>query len=102
LYFWPAMLSMKLQRIGRKGQPSYRVVVAEARSKMISPPVEDLGSYNPFSKAFNVKADRVAYWLGTGVQATDTVHNLLVKQGVIEAKPRKMAMPAKKTEEAAA
>lgn len=79
------MLSIKLQRIGKKHQPSYRVVVAQARSKMAAPPVEDLGSFNPFSKAFSVKKDRVEYWMGKGAKPTVTAHNLLVKAGAIKA-----------------
>lgn len=89
------MLSLKLQRIGRRHQPAYRVVVAESRSKLIAPPIEDLGSYNPFTKALNVKADRVQHWISVGAQPTVTVHNLLAKGSVIDAKPRKIAMPAK-------
>lgn len=95
MYSAAAMLSLKLQRIGRRHQPAYRVVVAESRSKLIAPPIEDLGSYNPFTKAFNVKADRVTYWIGVGAQPTVTVHNLLAKNGVTDAKPRKIAMPPK-------
>ncbi len=89
------MLSLKLQRIGRRHQPAYRVVVAESRSKLIAPPIEDLGSYNPFTKALNVKADRVQYWVGVGAQPTVTVHNLLAKGGILDAKPIKLAMPPK-------
>ncbi len=80
------MLAIKLQRIGKKHQPSYRLVVAERRSKMISPPVEDLGSFDPFLKAVNFKKERVKYWLQVGARPTVTVHNLLVSQGVIEDK----------------
>ena len=68
------MLAIKLQRIGKKHQPSYRIVVAERRSKMAAPPVEDLGSYNPFTKAFAVKKDRVAHWMKMGAQPTVTAH----------------------------
>ncbi len=96
------MLSIKLQRIGRRHQPSYRVVVAESRSKLIAPPVEDLGSYNPFTKAFAVKGDRVTYWISKGAQATDSVHNLLAKNGIVSEKPRKLAMPPKDLEKIAA
>ncbi|MDE2019007.1 MAG: 30S ribosomal protein S16 [Patescibacteria group bacterium] len=76
------MLAIKLQRIGKKHQPSYRLVVAERRSKMAAPPVEDLGSYNPFNKAVTFKKERVAYWLGAGAQPTVTVNNLLAKEGI--------------------
>jgi small subunit ribosomal protein S16 len=77
------MLSIKLQRIGKKHQPSYRLVVAEARSKMAAPPVEDLGSYQPRTKAAAFKRERVSYWLGVGAQPTVSVHNLLVAQGIV-------------------
>jgi small subunit ribosomal protein S16 len=77
------MLAIKLQRIGKKHQPSYRLVVAMKRSKIAGPPVEDLGSYNPFTKTATVKKERISYWLGVGVQPTVTAHNLLVKEGVV-------------------
>jgi small subunit ribosomal protein S16 len=80
------MLAIKLQRIGKKHQPSYRLVVAVKKSKMIAPPVEDLGSYNSFVKAASFKKDRISYWIGVGAQPTTTVHNLLVAQGIISSK----------------
>ena len=87
------MLAIKLQRIGKKHQPSYRLVVAESRSKMAAPPVEDLGSYNPFTKAATFKKERVAHWVKMGAQPTVKVHNLLVGQGVITTPKIKVKMP---------
>ena len=87
------MLAIKLQRIGKKHQPSYRLVVAPARSKMAGPPVEDLGSYHPKTKAAAFKKERVFYWLGVGAQPTVSVHNLLVAQGVISAPKLAVKMP---------
>ena len=55
------MLKLRLKRGGRKGQPSYRVVVMEARSRRNGRPVENLGYYNPLSKEFLVNSDRVKY-----------------------------------------
>ncbi len=88
------MLAIKLQRIGRKHQPSYRLVVAEKRSKMIAPPVEDLGAYNAFTKKSTIDKERVSYWVGVGAQPTITVHNFLVKEGII--KGAKIAVKMKK------
>ncbi|HEY5220580.1 MAG TPA: 30S ribosomal protein S16 [Candidatus Paceibacterota bacterium] len=87
------MLAIKLQRIGKKHQPSYRVVVAEKRSKMLAPPVEDLGSYNPFTKATTVNKERVSHWVKMGAQPTVTAHNLLVKEGVITGTAIAVKMP---------
>jgi small subunit ribosomal protein S16 len=86
------MLAIKLQRIGKKHQPSYRLVVAPARSKMAGPPVEDLGSYHPATKATSFKKERISYWLGVGAQPTLTVHNLLVSQGVVTTPKRAVKM----------
>jgi small subunit ribosomal protein S16 len=88
------MLAIKLQRIGKKHQPSYRLVVAPKRSKMAGPPVEDLGSYNTFTKKSTINKERVSYWFGVGAQPTVTVHNFLVKEGII--KGTKIAIKMKK------
>ena len=98
------MLAIKLQRIGKKHKPAYRLVVAERRSKMIAPPVEDLGFYDPFTKAAGLKKERVLHWISVGAQPTITAHNLLVKQGIVLAKAKavKMKKPAAKTPEAVA
>lgn len=88
------MLAIKLQRIGKKHQPSYRVVVAEKRSKMAAPPVEDLGSYNPSTKTAMVKKERVLYWIKMGARPTITMHNLLVRNEVISVP--KLAVKMKK------
>jgi len=77
------MLAIKLQRVGRKHQPSYRLVVAEKRSKMAAPPVEDLGSYNSFTKTSTINKERISHWLQVGARPTTTVHNFLVKEGVL-------------------
>jgi small subunit ribosomal protein S16 len=89
------MLSLRLQRIGKKHQPSYRLVVAEKRSKLNSPPVEDLGSYNPFSKKASFNKERVLYWLKVGAQPTVTVHNLLVREGILNAPKIKINIKSK-------
>ncbi len=95
LYSVSAMLAIKLQRIGKKHQPSYRLVVAEKRSKLNAPPVEDLGSYNPSIKKANFVSDRVFHWIKMGAQPTATVHNLLVKEGVLNAPKMKIKVKAK-------
>lgn len=91
------MLAIRLQRIGKKHQPYFRIVVAERRSKLGGPPVEDLGSYNPSTKAVSAQKEKVAYWIKSGAKATPTVWNLLVKAGVVSG-PKiaiKMAKPKK-------
>ena len=95
------MTVLRLQRIGRKAQPSYRLVVANGRSKLNGPPIEDLGSYNVFTKKHGFKAERVKHWLSLGAKATVTVHNLLVKNGVINEKKIPIKMKIHKSGEKA-
>ncbi len=83
-YTIQVMLVLKLRRIGKKHQPAYRLVVTEKRTKLDGKYLDDLGWYNPRSKQHQFKKERVLHWLGHGAQKTDTVHNLLIKAGVIE------------------
>src|SRR3989344_1652402 len=94
------MLAIKLQRIGKKHRPSYRVVVAEKRSKMAAPPVEDLGSYSPFTKSIVVDKTRALYWIEKGARPTATVHNLLVRSGAISGPKRAISIKKKQSTEA--
>lgn len=96
------MLIIRFQRVGKKNQAIFRIVLAEkhrAASKKVN---EILGSYNPRGKQFNVKdPERVKYWLGQHVEVSATAHNLLVDKGFITA-PKKHAWTPKKKEQAAA
>lgn len=80
------MLVLKLQRVGKKHQASFRLVVGEKRTKLNGKQLEYLGWHNPHSHQSKLNKDRILHWLGVGAQKTDTVHNLLVNQGIIAAK----------------
>ena len=75
------MLKIKLSRYGKRGQPFYRIVVAEAKSKRDGKYVALLGTYNPLTQPAQVQLDRKQYrqWLTKGAQPTDTVRNLFKK-----------------------
>lgn len=78
---------MRLQRVGRKNDPSYRIVVTDKRTGPKSDKhVDRLGSYNPKMNHIQLDAAKAKEWLSKGVQPSDTVHNLLVSQKVIDAK----------------
>jgi small subunit ribosomal protein S16 len=94
------MLAIKLQRIGKKHQPSYRLVVAEKRSKLGGPPVEDLGAYDLRTKQLTAQKDRVAHWLTIGAQPTATVWNLLVSHNLASGKKIAVKMRKQKVVEA--
>jgi len=78
---------MRLQRVGRKNDPSYRIVVTDKRTGVKSDKhVDRLGSYNPKTKNFIIDADKAREWISKGVQPSDTMHNLLISKKVIEGK----------------
>ncbi len=75
------MLVIRLTRIGAKKQPTYRVVVTEARTPRDSREIERLGYYNPKTRPATLKVDRerVTHWLKAGAQPSATVKSLLKK-----------------------
>ena len=81
------MLMIRLQRIGRKNDPSFRVVVTDSkRGPKSGNNVEVLVSYNPHINVTQMKEDRVKHWMSKGAKVSDTVHNLLVSKKIIEGK----------------
>ena len=91
----PLMLMMRLQRVGRKNDPSFRIVVTDKRTGPKSDRhIDRLGSHNPKMNHVQLDAAKAKEWLSKGVQPSDTLHNILVGQGVIEAK-KKNVLPKK-------
>lgn len=83
------MLMIRFQRIGRTNDPAFRISVLEKeRAAKAGAIVEQVGTYNPKTKALTLNAESIKAWIGKGAQPTDSVHNLLVSQGVIEGKKR--------------
>jgi small subunit ribosomal protein S16 len=83
------MLMMRLQRVGRKNNPSYRIVVVDKRTSVKSNKTTDLiGTYNPKAGEIIINADKAKHWLAHGVQPSDTVYNMLVSKKIIEGKKR--------------
>lgn len=81
------VINIRLQRRGRKNDPSFRVVVVDSKKKpKTGNYLEMVGSYDPRVNRVEIKGDRVLHWLKNGAQASDTVHNLLVSQKIIDAK----------------
>src|SRR6185503_4191217 len=99
------MLKIRLQRTGRINQPSYRIIVTEhTRPAKTGNFIEELGTYDPVSKVHTIKEERVKYWLSVGAKASGTMHNMLVRLGIVKGKkinvlPKKTV--AKKEEEKA-
>ncbi len=75
---------IRLRRVGRKGQPEYRIVVADGSSARDGRFVETLGHYNPRTEpaTISVDAEKARAWLAKGATPSDTVRSLLKKAGV--------------------
>jgi small subunit ribosomal protein S16 len=71
--------------MGKKRQPIYKVVAADARSPRDGKYIEAIGSYNPKTDPATIELneERALYWLGCGAQPTETVKNLLNKKGIL-------------------
>ena len=81
------MLTIRLTRVGKKKDGSFRVIVNESKRKVQAGNyLEMVGSYDPRSDRVELKADRIKHWLAMGATVSDTVHNLLVSQKIIDAK----------------
>jgi small subunit ribosomal protein S16 len=97
------MLKIRLQRIGRKNDPAFRVVLTDSKNSTKSGRfLEILGTYNPKAGEKNLIADRIKYWMKQGAKCSDTMHNFLVHDKIIEGKkinvlPKKK--PTKKRKE---
>ena len=94
------MLAIRLFRVGKKKQPSYKVVVTNKQN----PPqggqfIEQVGFYNPLTNEKTLKEDRIKYWLSVGAQASDTVHNMLITEKIIEGEKRKRRIVIKEIKE---
>lgn len=79
------MVKIRLMRVGMKGAPSYRVVVADAHSPRDGRIIENIGWYNPLTEpsTINVDVERAKHWLSKGAQPTDSVRSLLERAGVL-------------------
>ena len=94
------MLVIRLLRIGKKNQPSFKIVVTEKRN----PPrggrfVEQVGTYNPLTKERALNKERIQYWMSKGAQPSNTVYNMLVKDGILEGSKISVHKKSKKKEE---
>ena len=90
------MLSIRLTRTGKTHSPHYRIIVQEKRSKLGGKSVDIIGHYHPVQadKLLMIDKEKANLWLSRGAQASDTVTNLFVKEGIFTSE-RKIARPVK-------
>ena len=98
------MLKIRLKRTGRRNNPSFRIIVTEStRGPKSGKAIDVIGFYNAKEGERRVDADKASKWLSQGAQASGTVHNMLVDEGVISGKkinvlPKKSPIVKEETE----
>ena len=81
------MINIRLQRRGRKNDPSFRVIVVDSKKKpKTGSYLEMVGSYDPRTNRVELKGESILAWMKNGAQVSGTVHNLLVSNKIIDAK----------------
>ncbi len=77
-------VKIRLQRVGTKKRPFYRVVAVDSRKKRDGEVVDFIGRYQPIVNGtqFEINEEKVLKWLGNGAQPTDTILQLLKKEGI--------------------
>ena len=80
------MLRIRLRRVGKKGQPSYRIVVADSRSPRDGAFVEWIGNYDPMvdPPAVVLNEEKARSWLKKGAQPSEPVERILQWTGILE------------------
>ena len=79
-------VKLRLKRMGAKQRPFYRIVAADARSPRDGRFLEVVGTYNPITNPAETKIDeeKAMYWLNNGAIPTETVRNILSKEGIMK------------------
>ena len=86
------MLIIRLQRVGKRNDPSFRIVLTDSRRAPKSGGfLEILGSYNARMGKPQFSVDRIKHWLSKGVKVSDTIHNLFVRSAIIKDTKRDVA-----------
>lgn len=82
------MLKIRLQRTGRKNEPTFRLVLTDSKNSAKSGRfLEVLGNYDSRKgEKAEFKSDRISHWMSVGAQVSDTVHNLLVDKKIVAGK----------------
>lgn len=78
------MIKLRLKRLGKKREASYRVVAMNSRDRRDGRPLEELGFYNPRKDEVTLNVPAIIKRLQEGAQPTDTVRKILEKQNVFE------------------
>lgn len=84
------MVRLRLMRLGRRHRPFYRLNAIDQRTRRNGKVIENLGWFNPIApegtQKLELKVDRIKHWLSQGAQPSDTVRDILGREGILEGK----------------
>lgn len=91
------MLTIRLSRVGKKKQPSYKILVQEKTRDPWGTYIENIGNYNPLVNPgkLTIKKDRLEYWIQKGAEVSDTLNNLFINEGLIKGEKRRLVKAKK-------
>lgn len=78
------MLIIRLARIGTKSKPTYRIIISEKGRDNYGKILENLGTYNTFTKDLKLAEDKVKAWIAKGAQLSATLNNLFIDKGIVK------------------
>ncbi len=97
------MLKIRLQRVGRKHEPTFRVVVTDSKNSTKSGRIlEVVGAHDPRHKVETLlKTERIKHWMNMGAKPTGTLHNMFIDKGLVKGKkinvlPKKTSLKKEK------
>jgi small subunit ribosomal protein S16 len=96
------LVKIRLKRMGTTKRPVYRLVVADSRSPRDGRFIESIGFYDPLPNpaVVRIDAERVQLWLKRGARPSDSARQLLVKEGILAARPFKITVRVETAEPA--
>lgn len=92
------MLAIRLSRVGKKNQAQFRLIIQERQRSPLSRAIEIVGHMDPRRKIRVLKKDRIQYWLSQGAKPSETVHNMLIDEGILTGEKMHTLPSKKKTE----
>lgn len=87
------MVTIRLSRVGRNKQASFRIIVSEKKRDVFGRSIEIVGHYHPRAKEKKdeliLNTERIQYWLGKGATTSNTLHNLFINAGIIKGEKKR-------------
>lgn len=91
------MLAIRLFRIGRKHQPSYKIVVTDKRNSVSGGRfVDEVGFWNPLTKQKTIEIEKIKAWMSKGAKPSNTLYNLLLNEKALKGKKVDVCKKSKK------